>query len=649
VTKRIEWLRTLLTRGYCAGIVLAGCYGGLVEGTPFGRYRLVELLGRGGMGEVWRAFDTAIDRVVALKLLPANFADDETFKERFRREAKAAAGLDEPHVVPIHDFGEIEGRLYVTMRLIEGRDLDAVLANGPLSPPRAVRIIEQVASALHAAHKNGLVHRDVKPSNILLDEDDFSYLIDFGIARATHETALTSTGAIIGTMHYMAPERLGGREADGRSDIYALACVLYECLTGNRPFPGESLESQVAAHLTAPPPRPSHTDPNVPPAFDTVIAKGMAKNPDERYPTTKDLAQAASAAVSVPHAPPTEIDDAQRLTRAAPLPAGRSPHPPRFALSSTAPLAATRHKNRPGYWESQPAEPLKQPWWKRKSVAVVTATVAILAIAVTATAIVLGNKSSTSSPGSTTSGRTWGTGSTGSHQAAPPFDLSQCKTGADANKIVGCRIVATTNSLDAVWTNLLPGYTRPRVNLFSGQVNSGCGEASGQVGAFYCREDQIAYFDLAFFQMLADQSGSSGLPIVQEYVVAHVYGHHVQDLLGDLGRAQQGAPGAKGNGVGIELQADCYAGVWAHFASVVKQQGTGLPYLEPLSDNDIQNVLTAVDAASSDWIQKQSSGSVDQESWTYGSSAQRQHWFTVGYQTGDPKQCDTLSGNIDGP
>ena len=149
-----------------------------MDGTPFGRYRLVELLGRGGMGEVWRAYDTAIDRVVALKVLPANFADDPVFRERFRREAHAAAQLNEPHVVPIHDVGEIEGRLYVTMRLIDGRDLQSVLAEGPLSPERAVRIIEQVAQALCAAHKVGLVHRDIKASNILLDDNDFGCLDD---------------------------------------------------------------------------------------------------------------------------------------------------------------------------------------------------------------------------------------------------------------------------------------------------------------------------------------------------------------------------------------------------------------------------------------------------------------------------------------
>jgi len=150
----------------------------VVQGTPFGRYRLIELIGRGGMGEVWRAFDTGTERVVALKVLPAQYVNDKIFQERFRREARSAAGLNEPHVVPIHDFGDVDGRLYVTMRLIEGRDLQSMLAGGPLEPARAVHIIDQIASALNAAHRIDLVHRDVKPSNILVAEDDFAYLID---------------------------------------------------------------------------------------------------------------------------------------------------------------------------------------------------------------------------------------------------------------------------------------------------------------------------------------------------------------------------------------------------------------------------------------------------------------------------------------
>lgn len=273
-----------------------------MEGTPFGRYRLLDLLGRGGMGEVWRARDTATNnRTVAIKLLPAHLANDQEFVWRFRREADAAAQLNNPHIIPIHTYGEIGGRLYVDMRLVEGRDLQqTVMVEGPLEPERAVRVIEQIAKALNSAHKVGLVHRDVKPSNILLDEDDFAYLIDFGIARGAQETRLTGTGNVIGSWNYMAPERLQSGHDDGRGDIYALACVLYECLTGQPPYPGDKLEQQITAHLTAAPPRPSRFRADVPEAFDAVIATGMAKNPEHRYAFAVELANAARAALKPP-------------------------------------------------------------------------------------------------------------------------------------------------------------------------------------------------------------------------------------------------------------------------------------------------------------------------------------------------------------
>ena len=338
-------------------------YGEPVEGTPFGRYRLIELLGRGGMGEVFRAYDTDTDRIVAIKLLPAHFSDNEEFKQRFRREAHAAAGLNTPHVVPIHHYGEIDGRLYVDMRLIEGRDLESVLADGPLQPARAVRIIEGVALALQAAHEVGLLHRDVKPSNILLDRHDFAYLIDFGIARAADETRLTKSGNAIGTFQYIAPERLGSRtEEDARADIYSLACVLYECLTGHPPFDEDSMAGLVVAHLNTPPPQPSTTEPNVPAQIDPVIATGMAKDPDQRYATTVELANAARDAITVPiprPIPPTEPDDRRNIehradtlveNRGSPLPAKTvldypdTPSPQQIpALASDPPLMATPH------------------------------------------------------------------------------------------------------------------------------------------------------------------------------------------------------------------------------------------------------------------------------------------------------------------
>jgi uncharacterized protein len=229
-----------------------------------------------------------------------------------------------------------------------------------------------------------------------------------------------------------------------------------------------------------------------------------------------------------------------------------------------------------------------------------------------------------------------------SQDVAPGFDLNKCRTGADANKYVQCRVVATGNSVDAVWSQLMRGYTRPRVRLFSGEVNTGCGPATTEVGPFYCPVDQTAYFDTGFFQVLVEQFGSSGGPLAQEYVVAHEFGHHVQNLQGVLGRAQQGAQGSGGNGVRTELQADCYAGVWAHYASIIKQESTGVPYLQPLSDKDINDALSAAASVGDDRIQRAATGRTNPESWTHGSSQQRQHWFTVGYQTGDPNQCDTF-------
>lgn len=271
----------------------------MVDGAVFGRYRLCRIIGEGGMGRVYEAFDTVTDRTVALKVLPEALAANSEFRERFRREAHAAARLSEPHIVPIHDYGEIDGRLFLDMRLIDGMDLGTVLAqHGPLPPARAVHVIEQVAAALDAAHAAGLVHRDVKPSNIVLGARDFAYLIDFGIARDDSATAMTSVGTTLGTFAYMAPERFTpGQPTDARADTYSLACVFYECLTGTRPFPGTVVAEQIAAHLTAEPPRPSQAREGVPAAFDEVIARGMAKPADQRFRSAGEFAAAARAAL----------------------------------------------------------------------------------------------------------------------------------------------------------------------------------------------------------------------------------------------------------------------------------------------------------------------------------------------------------------
>lgn len=378
-----------------------------MEESSFGKYRLIEIMGRGGMGEVWRAYDTATQRVVALKILPLDISNNEVFQQRFRREAHATARLNNPHLIPIHTYGEIEGRLYVDMRLIEGHDLQSVLAAGPLHPDRAVGIIQQVAKGLHAAHKDGLLHRDVKPSNILLDADDFAYLIDFGIARAAGEMALTAVGDVIGTYHYMAPERFGTTGVDFRSDIYSLACVLYECLTARHPFPGDTLQQQIGSHLSIPPPRPSSTNPGLPTGLDMVVAKGMAKRPGDRYDTPVELALAAKGALTsairlAPQAParahvtaPFRAETGGVRVDPAPQPIiRRAPQAPPPAPPQQPPQRVATHQGPPTMARplpSLPPTPLPEPpravarpsppWWRRKPVIISAA--ALLAVAIT--------------------------------------------------------------------------------------------------------------------------------------------------------------------------------------------------------------------------------------------------------------------------
>lgn len=348
------------------------------EGTQFGPYRLLRLIGKGGMGEVYEAEDTKRDRIVALKLLPEGVSHDETFRKRLQREAHSAGRLQEPHVVPIHDYGEIDGVLYVDMRMITGSDLRKLLRNdGPMTPARAVAIVRQVASALDAAHDSGISHRDVKPENILVTKEDFAYLVDFGIANAKSDEKLTELGTAVGTYAYMAPERFSSGEVTYRADVYALACVLHECLTGAQPFSGDSVSVVITAHLMNPIPRPSVARPGIPSAFDQVIARGMAKKPEERFNSTGELAMAAQQAL-------TEVDKGavetivqrsaqattpqasfdQRATMAAPVvpppppsypPPGASITPPPVPYGSTPGSFPAAHT--PGSFPAAPPPP----------------------------------------------------------------------------------------------------------------------------------------------------------------------------------------------------------------------------------------------------------------------------------------------------
>jgi len=348
-------------------------------GSWFGPYRLLRLLGRGGMGEVYEAEDTRKGRVVALKLISPQFSHDPTFRARMQREAGAAGRLTEPHVVPIHDYGEINGQLYLDMRMIDGENLATVLKrSGPLSPPRAVAIVRQIASALDAAHAGGVTHRDVKPENILITSDDFAYLVDFGIARAGTDQGLTQTGMAMGTYKYMAPERFTGNEVTHRSDVYALACVLGECLTGTPPFRADSIERLVAAHLMEPAPRPSQLRPGrVPAALDEVIAKGMAKNPDERYRSAGELANAALDALTAPEQHQAariseEAAAAETMARPALASNGAASWKPPPARPAAAPaFIPPTHTRHPDFAPSALARPSRRKWWVLIGVAAV--------------------------------------------------------------------------------------------------------------------------------------------------------------------------------------------------------------------------------------------------------------------------------------
>jgi YVTN family beta-propeller protein len=270
-------------------------------GSEFVGYRIDELIGRGGMGVVYRAFDLRLKRTVALKLMAPQLALDVRFRERFAREAELAVSLEHPNVVPIHDAGDIDGRLYLAMRYVEGTDLRAILhAEGALDKGRALAVGRQVANALDAAHAKGLVHRDVKPSNVLLDAGEHVYLADFGLTRRLDEqSGAVGEQRFVGTPAYLAPEQIEGGPIDGRTDVYTLGCLLFECLTGETPFVRDSRLAVAWAHLEEEPPRASDRRPELPQAIDGVIGKAMAKEPEERYTTCAALIEAAEAAFGI--------------------------------------------------------------------------------------------------------------------------------------------------------------------------------------------------------------------------------------------------------------------------------------------------------------------------------------------------------------
>jgi serine/threonine-protein kinase len=269
----------------------------LAVGTEIAGYRVEAFISRGGMAVVYRAHDRRLGRRVALKLLAPELSQNERFQQRFLRESRLAASLDHPNIVPIYEAGEAGGLLYIVMRYVEGSDLKALLdREGPLDLDRTVSILRQVGAALDAAHARGLVHRDVKPGNILIasgtgrEDPDHVYLTDFGLTkRSSSLSGQTTTGRFIGTMDYVAPEQIGGKPVDARTDIYSLGCVLYECLVGEPPFDRDDEAALLWAHLVERAPRISARRPDLPAGLDAVLDKAMAKAPEDRFGACRDL------------------------------------------------------------------------------------------------------------------------------------------------------------------------------------------------------------------------------------------------------------------------------------------------------------------------------------------------------------------------
>jgi serine/threonine protein kinase len=282
------------------------------EGDEVGGYRIESFIARGGMAVVYRARDTRLNRPVALKVLAPELTGNESFRKRFMRESQLAASIDHPHIIPIYRAGQFENALYLAMRFVDGTDLHGLLARtGPLDLPSAVRVFDQIGSALDVAHEHDLVHRDVKPGNVLVDEGGgpdrvHLYLTDFGLTkRIASLSGLTAPGHFLGTVDYIAPEQISGRPADARTDVYALGCVLFEALTGDRPFDRETDAGVLFAHLHDRPPSVAATRPDLPRVVDRVVAKALAKEPGGRYASCHELvADLRALATKAAPAPP---------------------------------------------------------------------------------------------------------------------------------------------------------------------------------------------------------------------------------------------------------------------------------------------------------------------------------------------------------
>ena len=358
-----------------------GPLAGLTAGSRVAGYLLEKLVGVGGMAAVFRARDERLGRVVALKLL----AGDEVVRKRFVREARAVAAVDHPHIIPVYEAGEAEGVLFIAMRFVAGDDLRVVVSReGALRPRRAAAFISPVASALDAAHDAGLVHRDVKPANMLVDvgpgRPEHVYLSDFGVARGVMSSSgLTRAGQFLGTPDYAAPEQISGRDVDGRADQYALACVAYTLLSGTVLFRREVPMAVLYAHLSVPPPRLTAARPELPDAVNQVLARALAKEPDDRYDTCGAFADELREALGLEPYDPSRPAGApamppSRNAATAPLTIPPDSPPTKLLPASPSPSPSPsrwRACRRPLRWQGQahpPGRPRPEPgprWWPR--------------------------------------------------------------------------------------------------------------------------------------------------------------------------------------------------------------------------------------------------------------------------------------------
>lgn len=287
----------------------------LEQGTTLAGYRIDRVLGQGGMGTVYEATQLSLDRVVALKLLAAHLSNDMAFRARFRREGQVQARLEHPHVVTVYEAGETEHGLFIAMRLVRGRTLKEMINARELDVTRTLKVLGPVAEALDEAHGMGLIHRDIKPQNVLVGGRDHSFLADFGLTKGPTEASLTKTGHFVGTFDYISPEQINGQRATPASDVYSLAGVLYECLTGEVPFPRPAEAAVLYAHVADPPPRPTEHRPELPPALDGVIGRAMAKEPDARHPSASELIREVETTFAPATQPPHPIPVVEEGTR----------------------------------------------------------------------------------------------------------------------------------------------------------------------------------------------------------------------------------------------------------------------------------------------------------------------------------------------